>query len=316
MLKKQYSKKEIMLMIKNIFLVIIGTVILAFGTGVFLFPYNIITGGIAGISITLNNLIPEFEILGLKSYDIYVFVVTWGLFLIGLFVLGKSFSLKTLISTIVYSPIFSLSVRLVESNALNGFFDISANYGELSVLLGAVFGGAFVGVGCAIAFLGGGSTGGTDIIAFVICKWFKKFRSSVVIFIVDVAVVLAGIFVIKDLTLSLLGIASAFICAIVIDKLFLGESQAFIAQIVSDKYEEINKAIITRLDRTTTILEARGGFSGKDKKVVMVSFTMRQYATLINIVNIIDKTAFVSIHRAHEINGEGWTRPSPDPEKE
>lgn len=316
MLKKKYSKKEIMLMIKNIFLVIIGTVILAFGTGVFLFPYNIITGGIAGISITLNNLIPEFEILGLKSYDIYVFVVTWGLFLIGLFVLGKSFSLKTLISTIVYSPIFSLSVRLVESNALNGFFDISANYGELSVLLGAVFGGAFVGVGCAIAFLGGGSTGGTDIIAFVICKWFKKFRSSVVIFIVDVAVVLAGIFVIKDLTLSLLGIASAFICAIVIDKLFLGESQAFIAQIVSDKYEEINNAIITRLDRTTTILEARGGFSGKDKKVVMVSFTMRQYATLINIVNIIDKTAFVSIHRAHEINGEGWTRPSPDPEKE
>lgn len=316
MLKKKYSKKEIILMIKNIFLVIIGTVILAFGTGVFLFPYNIITGGIAGISITLNNLIPEFEILGLKSYDIYVFVVTWGLFLIGLFVLGKSFSLKTLISTIVYSPIFSLSVRLVESNVLNGFFDISANYGELSVLLGAVFGGAFVGVGCAIAFLGGGSTGGTDIIAFVICKWFKKFRSSVVIFIVDVAVVLAGVFVIKDLTLSLLGIASAFICAIVIDKLFLGESQAFIAQIVSDKYEEINNAIITRLDRTTTILEARGGFSGKNKKVVMVSFTMRQYSTLINIVNIIDKTAFVSIHRAHEINGEGWTRPSPDPEKE
>lgn len=316
MLKKKYSKKEIILMIKNIFLVIIGTVILAFGTGVFLFPYNIITGGIAGISITLNNLIPEFEILGLKSYDIYVFVVTWGLFLIGLFVLGKSFSLKTLISTIVYSPIFSLSVRLVESNVLNGFFDISANYGALSVLLGAVFGGAFVGVGCAIAFLGGGSTGGTDIIAFVICKWFKKFRSSVVIFIVDVAVVLAGVFVIKDLTLSLLGIASAFICAIVIDKLFLGESQAFIAQIVSDKYEEINNAIITRLDRTTTILEARGGFSGKNKKVVMVSFTMRQYSTLINIVNIIDKTAFVSIHRAHEINGEGWTRPSPDPEKE
>ncbi len=316
MLKKKYSKKEILLMIKNILLVIIGTIILAFGTGVFLFPYNIITGGIAGISITLNNLIPEFEILGLKSYDIYVFVVTWGLFLIGLFVLGKAFSLKTLISTIVYSPIFSLSVRLVESNALNGFFDISANYGELSVLLGAVFGGAFVGVGCAIAFLGGGSTGGTDIIAFVICKWFKKFRSSVVIFIVDIAVVLAGIFVIKDLTLSLLGIASAFICAIVIDKLFLGESQAFIAQIVSDKYEEINNAIITRLDRTTTILEARGGFSGKEKKVVMVSFTMRQYATLINIVNIIDKTAFVSIHRAHEINGEGWTRPSPDPEKE
>lgn len=314
--KVKYSKKEIFLMLKNVFLVVIGTVILAFGTGVFLFPYDIITGGIAGISITLNNIIPEFEILSLKSYDIYVFVVTWGLFLLGLIVLGKSFSLKTLISTIVYSPVFSLSVRLVETNAFNGFFDIASKYGEISVLLGAVFGGAFVGVGCAIAFLGGGSTGGTDIIAFVICKWFKRMRSSVVIFIVDVAVVLGGIFVLKDLTLSLLGIASAFICAIVIDKLFLGESQAFIAQIVSDKYEEINQVIISKLDRTTTILDATGGFSKQEKKVVMVSFTMRQYSTLINIVNIVDKTAFVSIHRAHEINGEGWTRPSPDPEKE
>ena len=314
--KVKYSKKEIFLMLKNVFLVVIGTVILAFGTGVFLFPYDIITGGIAGISITLNNIIPEFEILSLKSYDIYVFVVTWGLFLLGLIVLGKSFSLKTLISTIVYSPVFSLSVRLVETNAFNGFFDIASKYGEISVLLGAVFGGAFVGVGCAIAFLGGGSTGGTDIIAFVICKWFKRMRSSVVIFIVDVAVVLGGVFVLKDLTLSLLGIASAFICAIVIDKLFLGESQAFIAQIVSDKYEEINQVIISKLDRTTTILDATGGFSKQEKKVVMVSFTMRQYSTLINIVNIVDKTAFVSIHRAHEINGEGWTRPSPDPEKE
>lgn len=314
--KVKYSKKEIFLMLKNVFLVVIGTVILAFGTGVFLFPYDIITGGIAGISITLNNIIPEFEILSLKSYDIYVFVVTWGLFLLGLIVLGKSFSLKTLISTIVYSPVFSLSVRLVETNAFNGFFDIASKYGEISVLLGAVFGGAFVGVGCAIAFLGGGSTGGTDIIAFVICKWFKRMRSSVVIFIVDVAVVLGGIFVLQDLTLSLLGIASAFICAIVIDKLFLGESQAFIAQIVSDKYEEINQVIISKLDRTTTILDATGGFSKQEKKVVMVSFTMRQYSTLINIVNIVDKTAFVSIHRAHEINGEGWTRPSPDPEKE
>lgn len=316
MFKKKYSKKEIMLMIKNILLVIIGTVILAFGTGVFLFPFNIITGGISGISIILNNLIPEFTFLGLKSYDIYVFVVTWGLFIIGLFSLGKSFALKTLISTIVYSPVFSFSIRLVESNVLNGFFNIAANYSELSVLLGAVFGGAFVGAGCAIAFLGGGSTGGTDVLAFLICKIFKKFRSSIVIFAVDVIIVIAGIFVIKDLTLSLLGVASAFICAIVIDKLFLGESQAFIAQIVSDKYEEINKLIISKLDRTTTILEARGGYSGMKKKVVMVSFTMRQYATLINIVNIVDKTAFVSIHRAHEINGEGWTRPSPDPEKE
>ena len=120
----------------------------------------------------------------------------------------------------------------------------------------------------------------------------------------------------KDFSLSLLGIASAFICAVVIDKLFLGESQAFIAHIVSEKHEDINKAIIDKLDRTSTILDGTGGYSKEPKKVVMVSFSMREYTTLISIVNNIDKSAFITVSRAHEINGEGWSRPSPDPEKE
>lgn len=315
MFKNKYSKKDILIAFKNICLVIIGTVILAFGTGVFLFPFQIVTGGISGIAIILDDIY-SFEMGGLKSYDIYVFVITWGLFILGLFILGKNFAIKTLVSTIVYSPIFSLSVRLVENNVFNGFFNIAEQYPELGVLLGAVFGGAFVGAGCAIAFLGGGTTGGTDVIAFVICKWFKRLRSSVVIFIVDVAVVIGGIFALKDFSLSLLGIASAFICAVVIDKLFLGESQAFIAHIVSEKHEDINKAIIDKLDRTSTILDGTGGYSKEPKKVVMVSFSMREYTTLISIVNNIDKSAFITVSRAHEINGEGWSRPSPDPEKE
>ena len=309
-MKIKYSKKDILIALKNIGLVIIGTIILAFGTGVFLFPFQIVTGGISGLAIILDDIY-AFDFYTLKSYDIYVFIITWGLFLLGLIILGKNFAIKTLVSTIVYSPIFSLSVRLVENNVFNGFFNIA-----LGVLLGAVFGGAFVGAGCAIAFLGGGTTGGTDVIAFVICKWFKRLRSSFVIFIVDVAVVLGGIFALKDLSLSLLGITSAFICAVVIDKLFLGESQAFIAHIVSEKYELINEAIIQQLDRTSTILDGTGGYSKTEKKVVMVSFSMREYSALINIVNKIDKTAFMSVSRAHEINGEGWSRPSPDPEKE
>ena len=92
-----------------------------------------------------------------------------------------------------------------------------------------------------------------------------------------------------------------------IDKLFLGESNAFIAHIVSDKYDEINKAVINKLDRTTTILDAIGGYSGEGKKLVIVTFDMRQYPAFTQIITGIDKNAFVTVHRAHEINGEGWT---------
>lgn len=307
MIFKKYSKKEILIMIRNLFFVIIGTAILACGSGIFLVPFNLVTGGMSGIAIILDYIFP-IKIGNFNSIDIYVTIITWVMYFLGLFILGKSFAIKTLISSIVYPPMLSLSLRLVESNVFNGFFNLQSTYPEIGIVLAALFGGVFVGAGCAITFLGGGSTGGLDILALIICKYVKKIKSSVMIFLIDALIVMCGIFVIKDLVISLLGITSAFICAIVIDKVFLGESKAFVAYIVSDKYEEINEEIIKKLDRTTTILDAQGGFSKNKKKVVMISFTMSQYVTLMNIINMVDKYAFVSIQRAHEINGEGWTR--------
>ena len=315
MFKKKYSAKEIKLMIRNALLVVFGTMILACGTGVFLVQFDLVTGGMPGMAIILNSILVDSNGSPLLPIDVYIFILSWGLFFIGLFVLGKDFAIKTLISTLVYSPMFSISIRLVDPNVLGGYFYLAGSYEQVGIILSALFGGTCVGAGCAITFLGGGSTGVTDIIAFIICKFFKRLRSSIVIFTIDVLIVIGGVFVINDFVVSLLGVLSAFICALVIDKLFLGESKAFIAHIVSDKYEEINQAIIEKLDRTTTIIQAEGGYSRKSKKVVMVSFTMSQYATLTNLINIIDRQAFVSIHRAHEINGEGWSRPSPDPEK-
>ena len=128
-----------------------------------------------------------------------------------------------------------------------------------------------------------------------------------VIFLIDAITVLLGMFVLHNLILTLLGIISASVGAIVIDKIFIGRSQAFTAQIVSDKYEELNLAIREQIHRTTTIISATGGYSGTRKTVLMVTFTMRQYADLMNVIKHIDNTAFVSISRAHEINGEGFT---------
>ena len=288
---------------KNIVFIILGTSILAFGTGIFIVPFDLVTGGVSSAAIIINSFL-SFE----GSIDIYISIITWLLYGIGVIILGKSFAIKTLISTIVYPIIFSLSYRLVDSNVLNGFFNLAnnSNYKEISILLASIFGGAFVGAGCAITFLGGGTTGGFDVFAFVICKYFKKVKSSIIIFVIDAILILLGAFVINDLVVSLLGITSAFICAIVIDKIFLGDTKAFIAQIITPKYEEINNEVISRLDRTTTIIDCLGGYSKENKKIVMVSFSVREYRDLISIVSIYDKDAFITIHRAHEINGLGW----------
>ena len=298
------SKTEILGFIKKSLLVVIGTLALSFGCAVFTIPFDLVTGGVTGVAIVLSKIIPE----GIMGTDIIIAILTWILFFLGLFILGKAFAAKTFISALIYPVGISIFSLLLGEDVLGGFFYLQgSDYSQISMILGSIFGGFFIGIGCALTFLGGGSTGGTDIIAFVFCKFFKKWKSSVVIFCIDAITILLGMLVIGDFVITLLGIVSALIAAIVIDRVFIGQSKAFTAEIVSDKYEEINRHIIEDIHRTSTIMDAKGGYSGTDKKLMLVTFSMRQYSDLINVINKVDKHAFVSIHRAHEINGEGWT---------
>ena len=298
-------KIDVLKALKNIFLVIAGTLILSLGTAVFVIPFNMIMGGVSGLSIVIKQFLPWDFI----TVDILITILTWVLFFVGVVALGKSFAAKTLVSTIIYPVGTSLFLKLVDPDVLNGFFYLQGSeYTQVSLILAATVGGALVGTGCAMAFLGGGSTGGVDIIALILCKVFKKLKGSVAFFMIDATIITLGVFAINNMVISLLGIVSVIISSTVVDKVFLGGSKAFVAHIVTDKYNELSEAVISRLNRTTTVFDATGGYSKEPKKIVMVSFTMRQYAELVGIVNSLDKSAFITINRAHEINGEGWTR--------
>ncbi len=284
-------------------LTLLGTLLLAFGTAVFILPFDLIVGGVSGMAILVDALIP-FEFV---TVDMIIAVLTWSLFLLGFFVLGRDFSMKTLLSTLFYPPLVSLILHLTNSGVAGGIFDLRASaYPELALILSATVGGALIGAGCAVTFLGGGSTGGVDVLAFTLCRCFSRLKSSTAIFFIDASVILLGIFVIRDLPLSLLGIISAMVSALVIDKVFLGGSTAFVAQIVTDKWEEITEEVISHLERTTTVYECRGGYSGKERRMVSVSLTMREYTRLLRIVRELDPRAFITVYRAHEIRGEGW----------
>jgi len=290
--------------IKNISLIILGTLVLSFGTAVFILPFDLITGGVASIAIILERIISSSAV----SEQLLITLLTWLLFFAGLAFLGKDFALKTLISTVIYPLGVACFSRLVSPQVFDGLFclDDSA-HPQLALLMAAIFGGVFSGAGCALSFLGGGSTGGVDILAFLICKLSRRLKSSAVIFAIDAVTISCGLAVVGDLLTTLLGICSAFVTAMVIDRLFLGESKAFIAHIVTDKYEEMTRLVVERMDRTTSIIDIEGGYSRSAKKMIMISFSMNQYNELINIINTLDKTAFVTVNRAHEINGEGWT---------
>lgn len=301
----QINRYDVWRFIKHIFFVAVGTGILAFGTAVFLVEYDLVTGGVSGLAIVLNAFLPSM------SEEFYITVLTWGLFFLGLIFLGKDFAAKTLLSTILYPIMYMLCRMLVdpELNVFNGYFILRhSEYHDIAVLIAATLGGACVGIGCAIAFKGGGSTGGVDVLALLLCKVFKKVKSSYIIFGIDATIVILGIFVFQDMVLSLLGIVSAFICALMIDKVFIGNDGAYIAQIVSEEYEIIAKGVIKQLDRTATIVDVTGAYSKESKKMLIVSFSMREYSDLINIINHADPKAFLTISRAFENHGEGWTR--------
>lgn len=306
-MKSKLTKQDLKKSVKNIALIVVGTLILSFGTSLFMLPYDLVTGGLSGYAIVISQLVPaELEWL---SVEMIITVLTWAAFILGYFVLGKTFAMKTLVSTIVYPIGIAMFSNITGSDFWGGFFNLlSGRYASVGVLLAAVFSGVLIGLGCAITFLGGGSTGGVDVISFTICKMFKRLRSSVVIFAVDATAVLFGMFVIGDFVLSLLGIISAFIAATVVDKVFIGGSKAFVAHIITDKYDEVTKLVIEKLDRTTTVMDVTGGYSKAGKKMVMVSFSMNQYSELMSIITKTDREAFMTVNQAHEINGEGWTK--------
>ena len=288
--------------IKSILLVMAGTFVLAFGASVFIVPFNLVTGGVTGFAIVLERWIPNLPF----SVDQLIFVLTILMFLIGLLFLGWRFSSKTLLSSLLYPTALSLFLYLLQTTAVGAFFDLRQSpYPDIALLVAAIVGGSLIGVGCALTFLGGGSTGGTDILALLICKRIPRAKSSAVIFTIDTVIITVGAFVIGDFILSLLGVVSAFFGAWMIDRIMPGVSEALIAHIVSEKCEEINETVIRELERTTTVFSIHGGYTGEERKMVSVTVSVRQYADLMELVRRVDPKAFITVFRAHSISGEG-----------
>ncbi|MBP5342697.1 YitT family protein [bacterium] len=301
---KNFTKENTLKLISNTLLVLLGTFILAMGTEMFIIPQELDTGGVSGIAICFKYAGIEF------STEIIIGIIGWILFFLGLIFLGWSFSAQTLISTITY-PLFLLLINFICSKysfLLIAESQSLAGNPALITLLSSLFGGILVGAGCAITFVGGGSTGGVDIITFIICKYFKRIKSSASIFIIDAIIVILGFIINKDhdIALCLEGVFSAFIAALVVDRIFVGQSDSFAAYIITDKYQEITDEVINKLNRTTSILDIEGGYTKEMKKMLIVSFTIRQYTQVMSIITRYDRKAFTIIHRTHEIDGEGF----------
>lgn len=286
--------------IKKILLVILGSVILGVGTGIFLNPYNIISGGVSGIAIIINH----FTSL---STNMMIMALTWGFFLLGWVLLGNEFAAKTIVSAIVY-PLASMLGSFLQENTMLTLQTIvnvdGVDLPTVNYLISALVGGVFVGSGCALTYLGGGSTGGVDVITLSVQK-YTGIKASVPYLLIDTTIILLGLIFVNDFDVTLMGIMSSFVASFMVNKLFDTEKNV-VVNIISQKYEELNQFILKKLNRGSTLVRGEGGYSQKDITILQVVCDIKEYYILEDIIAKVDPNAFVFSNRASYVRGEGF----------
>ena len=303
------QKRTVLRLAGNYLLVTLGCFFLAAGIAVFLVPNDLITGGLSSISIIIQYFVTksgsDFQIV-----DIVNWILQFIFLGISFVFLGKRYTIRTLYSTLVYPLFFSLLYRLPLAGGTSlGLYvhsQMFANGPDYAVLLlAAIFGGVLVGLGVAVSYAGGGTTGGVDIISVIVAK-HTPIKEGVSSIIIDTTLILIGMIAMKDINLGLIGVISAVVAGFVIQIIYVRGSSFIIADIITCKPDEIRHYVETEMDRTTTIIQAKGGYTQEDKPIVRVAFSRREWLGFKSFIASTDPRAFVTFTTASMINGEGF----------
>ncbi|WP_400195028.1 YitT family protein [Lysinibacillus telephonicus] len=265
--------------------VLLGAAVIAFGFSVFLFPNQVASGGVSGISTILNGLFGWNA--GIVQYAFNI-----PLFIAGVLVLGKRFGFKSFIGTIAL-PFF-----VILMNDWSAWTD--------NVLLAAIFGGIVVGLGIGLVFKGNASTGGTDLLAQIITKFTGLTLGTSVLLIDGIIAISAAL--VFDLERGLYALIGLYVTTKTIDIVQLGFSQSKMVYIITNKQDEVRDAIYMEIDRGVTKMPAFGGYTGEQKLMLMVVVYQTEFTKLKQIIKTVDPSAFVIVSDAYEVLGEGFKR--------
>ena len=262
----------------------IGVFLMAMGLAFFLEPNIIAPGGVTGFAIVIKKV---------SNIPVYItnLVINIPLFIIGIITLGKNFGWKTLYAT----ALLSLFLKVIPAQAVTP-----------DLLLSSIFGGLITGIGLGIVFKLGGTTGGTDLAGSILNKVFPSISISTFMMTIDLLVVaFAGIVDMKVET-SLYSIISLFVSIKVIDLILegIGYLKGFL--IITNKPEEISAKIMQDLNRGVTLFKGKGMYTKEEKDVLLCVVNRSQFSKIKEIVNKIDKDAFIMVTEVSEVLGEGF----------
>ncbi len=263
---------------------IIGCFLIALAYNIFVVPNNLVPGNVGGLAVIFNRL---FNI----SNSIVILILNIFLLILSYILLGKEKTKATILGSLLL-PVF---VSLTEN--INIWLQIDTS----QVLLSSIFGGIIYGFGAGMVFKAGFTTGGTDIINQIICKYGKTSMGKSMLMSDGLIVLSSGVvFGINNMMYSILML---YIISLMADRVVLGVSESKMFMIVTDKEEEVRKFILKELGQKITVFNAHGGYKKKLENVIMTVLPTKDYYLLKEGIKTIDENAFYIITDSYEVFG-------------
>lgn len=278
---KEIDKKT---KVKRYFNFILGCLLVAVAYNLFLASNDIVSGGIGGIAIILNELIGISNSLVMLIFNIFLLILSY-------FLLGKA---KTK-ATILGSLLLPLFIEL--TSHINIWLELDTS----QLLVSSVFGGVMYGFGLGMIFKAGFTTGGTDIVNQILSKYAKMSIGKSMLLCDGTIVLLSGL--VFGATHVMYAIIVLYIMSFISDRVILGVSDSKAFYIITDKEETIKEYILKVLNHGVTIFNAQGGYKKNNQTVLMCVLPTKDYYRLKAGINEIDSEAFVVVTDAYEVYG-------------
>lgn len=266
--------------------IIFGSALVAAGLVLFTIPNNIAPGGVSGLATALAYLSP-------LTVGIWTLILNVPLIVLSWWKLGLRPLLKTVLATLLLSVLIDVFTLILPPYTNN-------------VLLASVLGGVLSGVGMGMIFVRGATTGGTDLISLLLNRIFPNSSVGSLLLMVDATVVLFAVFVFRNIEVALYSIVTIFVTTRTIDAIMQGVDHAKVIYIVTERGEEILSLIAGELGRGVTVLQGRGGYTKRDKNVLMLVTRRNTFAQTMKAVKLADNRAFIFVTDATEVHGEGF----------
>lgn len=282
-------------------LLLLGSFLFAVGDVMFVNPYKMAPGGVYGVANVLHH------VFGWKI-SFTALLMDVPLLLLGTWILGPKFGIKTVISVIaIFFFVWLLEMLWGYAPVIHdGFLEDGIQFVP-DYFLNTMVGGLIYGVAIGLIFKSGATSGGSDIIAMILNKYTKISLGNLVL-IVDSLITLTTLIAFKEIRLPIYSIALIFVESKIIDLIIDGIKDHKTILIVSDKSDEIRKVIIEEVKRGGTFIKGSGMYEGTDKNIIYTIVKRKEFIALKNEVAKIDPYAFINVIESSEIMGRGFKR--------